>query len=356
MTREEKRLLKELQGAERRRKRRDYTKTNTAQRVDRRRRRIDIRAIDDDDFEENPVAEFEPRSKRNNAAAGKEAMVIAVGGGSCRVLCGAGELNCRAIPGTAAGDRVMVSEAGSKVIAILPRASTLSRPDPGNAFSERVIAANMDLVVVVVSVIAPPLRPGLIDRYLIAIEKGGAQPVLCVNKIDLLESDTAPELAAIQPYRDLNVPVILCSAAASSGIDRLLDTIAGKLCVFVGHSGVGKSSLLNAIHPDLQLATKTVSEGNQKGRHTTTSSTLYRLPNGARIIDTPGVREFGLWNLDRRELDAYFHDFDAHASQCEFSDCTHMQEPGCAIRHAVAEGKIASARYQAYLRIGSSLG
>lgn len=355
MTREEKRLLKELQGAERRENRKIYPKASAARRVNRPRQRIDVRAIDEDNFDERPIVEFKPRGKRKHDAPGKEAMVIAVKSGSCSVLCGAEEINCRAVPGIAAGDRVSVSQAGNKVIAILPRTATLSRAAPGNPFSERVIAANIDLVIMVVSVIAPPLRPGLIDRYLIAIDKGGAQPVLCVNKVDLLDTGPAAEPAEIQPYRDLNVPVILCSAATSSGIDRLRDAIAGKLCVFVGHSGVGKSSLLNAINPELQLVTRTVSEGNKKGRHTTTSSTLYRLPNGARIIDTPGVREFGLWNLTRAELNAYFHDFHAHAPQCEFSDCMHIQEPGCAIRQAVGEGKIASARYDAYLRIWSSL-
>lgn len=355
MTREEKRLLKEVQGAERRRRRKFYTRPDEARRVDRPRMRIDPRTIDGDDFDAPPVSTFEPRLRRKDQAPGKEAMVVAVGPGGCRVLCGSEQLHCRALAGIAAGDRVKLSEAGNKVIEILARTTTLSRPDPGNPFSEKVIAANMELVVIVVSVVAPPLRPGLIDRYLIAIEKGGAQPALCVNKIDLLEEDGATEAAKIQPYRDLGVPVIMCSAAASVGMDRLRDTVAGKICVFVGHSGVGKSSLLNAIDPELQLATKTVSDGNQKGRHTTTSSTLYSLPNGARIIDTPGVREFGLWNLSRRELNAYFHEFDLHASQCEFSDCAHTREPGCAVLRAVERGEIATSRYETYLRISSSL-
>jgi ribosome biogenesis GTPase len=214
-----------------------------------------------------------------------------------------------------------------------------------------VIAANVDVVVNVVSLKTPPLRPGLIDRYLIAIGKSGAEPLLCVNKIDLLES--AEELDAVRPYQDIGIPVILCSASTGAGLDELSGALAGKLCVLAGHSGVGKSSLLNALDPQLQIATGSVSEANEKGRHTTTSSALYRLPNGATVIDTPGIREFGLWDITRDDLRHYYQEFGAY--QCAFADCTHVHEPDCAVKRAVASGAISEARYESYARILASL-
>jgi ribosome biogenesis GTPase len=156
-------------------------------------------------------------------------------------------------------------------------------------------------------------------------------------------------------YRTLGLPVVLCSAATGEGLDGLLDVTAGKLCVLVGHSGVGKSSLLNALDPDLALATGAVSEASGKGRHTTSSSALYELPNGARIIDTPGIREFGLWQQSREELRGYFHEFDAHAPGCRFADCRHTEEPDCAVKLAVEAGAIPAERYQAYRRVLDSL-
>ena len=157
-----------------------------------------------------------------------------------------------------------------KVERVLPRRTALSRPDPHNPRIERVIAANIDVVVVVVSVKSPPLKSGLIDRYLVAIERSGAEPLLCVNKVDLGD---CPEVA---PYRELGIPIVLCSAATGVGIDRLANELAGKTCVFTGHSGVGKSSLLNALAPGLDQATGDVSEVHNKGgiplrRHRCTS-------------------------------------------------------------------------------------
>src|SRR5207253_671504 len=157
-------------------------------------------------------------------------------------------------------------------------------------------AANIDIVANVVSLKSPPLRPGLIDRYLIATGASGAAPLLCLNKIDLLTD--ASELEPLRPYEDLGLAIVRCSATTGEGVEELAAALAGKLCVFAGHSGVGKSSLLNALDPQLDLATKDVSSGNERGRHTTTSSVLYRLRNGATVIDTPGIREFGLWNID----------------------------------------------------------
>jgi ribosome biogenesis GTPase len=165
-----------------------------------------------------------------------------------------------------------------------------------------------------------------------------------VNKIDLL--DDRAELDPLWPYEVLAIPVVHCSAATGQGIERLGDALAGKLCVFAGHSGVGKSSLLNALDQGLELATNSV-------RHTTASSALYHLSNGGMVIDTPGVREFGLWNISAADVRRYYHDF-ANLLRA-FSDCSHINEPDCAVKAAVESGAIAAARYESYRRIVESL-
>jgi ribosome biogenesis GTPase len=279
-------------------------------------------------------------------------LVVETGPGFCDVLCAAERVRCRAAGDAAIGDNVLFSSDRHRIEEILPRRTLLSRTDPGNPHLQRIIAANIDTVVNVVSVKSPPLRPGLIDRYLIATQKSGAEPLLCVNKIDLLAN--AGELDPIRPYQDANIPVVMCSATTGEGLALLLEALAGKLCVFAGHSGVGKSSLLNALDPRLDLGTGTVSDGNGKGRHTTTSSALYHLPGSAIVIDTPGIREFGLWNVSRADVRQYYPDFAAYS--CAFSDCSHTHEPGCGIKTAVESGRIGMARYQAYCRILTSIG
>jgi ribosome biogenesis GTPase len=207
----------------------------------------------------------------------------------------------------------------------------------------------MDVVVIVVAVADPPLHPGLIDRYLIAIERGGADAAICVNKCELGAGDAIEQV--LQPYRSLPAPIVICSARTGAGIDDLRAIIAGKLCTFVGHSGVGKSSLLNALLPDAGAATGAVSEVTGKGRHTTSRSQIYDLSGGARVIDTPGVREFGLMKLGPAQVRLYFHDFDEAAASCRFSDCTHLHEPDCMVRTQVEAGLIAPDRYKRYRSI-----
>ena len=153
----------------------------------------------------------------------------------------------------------------------------------------------------------------------------------------------------------MGITVIYCSALAGEGIDNLTENLSGQLSVFVGHSGVGKSSILNAIDPSLTLSTSHVRKKNQKGRHTTAATTLYDLPHDVKIIDTPGVRSFGLWKMSTRELRWYFSEFDAFAAQCKFSDCSHTHEPECAVQQAVTDGKIPSVRYESYCRILETL-
>lgn len=302
---------------------------------------------------------------RGGARTGR---VVAISSGSCRVLDGERAVDC-VLPSelardqrsaVAVGDRVVYSAHGDshRLRRVLPRSTVLSRPDPQNPRHERVIAANIDIAVHMESVVRPPLRPALIDRYQIAIARGGAEAAVCVNKMDLLATpeERRRELDKLVPYRELGLPILPCSAKTGEGIEELRALLAGRTAVFVGHSGVGKSSLLNALAPGLDADTGAVTRRSGTGRHTTTRSSLYRLADDIRIIDTPGIREFGLWQLTEDELAAYFEDFGPHAECCRFNDCAHVHEPECGVRAAVEAGDLPAARYEAYLRIRASLG
>ncbi len=289
-------------------------------------------------------------------------IVISVASGRCRVVIGEDEVDCSLPPELATaqksllavGDRVSVDDE-RRVQGVLPRRTVLSRPDPINAHRQRLIAANIDVVVHVVSLKAPPLRPRLIDRYLIAIQRGGAQPVLCVNKADLVSAEERVGLLAqLEPYRELGVPVIVCSTQSGEGIDALRAEVEGKVCALVGHSGVGKSSILNALDSRLELATNTLHRRGT-GRHTTTSSALYDFGGGTYLIDTPGIREFGLWDLTLETLRDYFPELEEAAEYCRFNDCTHLHEPGCEVKERVERGEIRRARYDTYVRLANDL-
>jgi ribosome biogenesis GTPase len=310
------------------------------------REKVDARWIDELE-EDASVASKQRNSKDHAAALLARGMVVETGAGFCDVLCSGERVRCRTAVVVATGDQVRFSPERRRVEEVLPRRSVLSRSDPHNRRVERVIAANIDVVVNVVSLKNPPLRTGLIDRYLIAIGKSGAEALVCVNKIDLLEG--AGEFEPLLAYETLGIPVMRCSATTGEGIGQLADTLTGKLCVFAGHSGVGKSSLLNALDSGLTLDTGAVSSGNQRGRHTTTSSALYRLSNGAMIIDTPGIREFGLWDVGPADVRRYYSEFEGRT--CAFADCSHTHEPDCGVKSALEAGEIASARYEGYLRI-----
>jgi ribosome biogenesis GTPase len=253
------------------------------------------------------------------------------------------------------GDDVVVAltaDDQAAIVEVAPRRTVLSRPDVAMAGVQRAIVANVDAIVIVVSVGSPPLHPRLIDRYLIAIQQGGAQPLVFVNKLDLL-TDPA-ELEVLDPYRDVGVPVFTGSAARGEGFDDLMSALAGKSCAFVGHSGVGKSSIVNRLKPDAQLDTGGVSDGSGKGTHTTTTSSLHRLADGTTLIDTPGVRSFGLRVLSVDEVADYFPEFSGRS--CRFADCSHLHEPDCAVLDAVDRGEISAARYDAYRRLHEELG
>lgn len=301
-----------------------------------------------------------------DASSAAEAIVINVGSKRCRVFFDAREIDCLLPPEIAAsqrsalavGDRVTIerTESGTSIVtSIRPRHSVLSRPDPTNPRVQRLIAANIDVVVNVVSVKAPPLRPRLIDRVLIAIGRGGAQAAICVNKIELLDAASrARELAPLRAYEELGVPVIPCSTKTGEGLDALRATIGGKMSALVGHSGVGKSSILNALDARLGIATGDLHKRGT-GRHTTTASTLHDLGDSTYVIDTPGIREFGLWDLTPVGLRESFPEFEEAAELCRFNDCTHLHEPDCEVKERVASGEINRARYDVYVRLSEEI-
>ncbi len=215
---------------------------------------------------------------------------------------------------------------------------------------EKVIAANMEVLLIVASTREPTLRHGLIDRFLIIAERGELEPVLVVNKIDL----AAPDEQVLTDFRALEVETVLCSAATGEGLDHLRGVLAGKRSVFAGASGVGKTTLINALVPGANAATRTVRQKDSRGRHTTSTAGVYDLPAGGILVDTPGIRQLGI-DLQAAELPWYFPEFEDAARQCKFNDCTHTHEPDCAVVAAVEAGQIKPRRYEGYLRIFETL-
>lgn len=273
---------------------------------------------------------------------GREVDVSLVGGAERR---GAGSL--------AVGDRALLrvpDGGGPASLERLPRRSVLSRPDPSDPRRERVLAANVDQALIVCSARRPALRPGLVERMLLALARGGVAPRICVNKLDLLEglSERTLLLELCAPWIALGIPCHLLSAESGEGLAELHAALAGTTCVFVGHSGVGKSSLVNALLHAPGRAVGGVRRGEGKGRHTTSASQLVELVDGTRVIDTPGVRAFGLWEVDRETLDAAFPEIVTRAARCRFGDCTHAHEPDCAVLAAVLAGDLDGARLRSY--------
>ena len=225
-----------------------------------------------------------------------------------------------------------------------PRHGVLTR---ASRRREQVLVANVDQVAIVISLVQPDLKPHLIDRYLAVAQQGGLKPVLLLNKADL--ADPVQLQPLVGAYAQLGVSVLLTSAHTGLGIGRLREQLGGRSTVFSGQSGVGKSSLLNAVQPGLGLAVKTVSEVNNKGRHTTTYAQLIKLESGGWVVDTPGVRQLQLWDVRPEEVEGYFHEFRPYVPLCDFPDCTHTHEAGCAVKTAVARQQISARRYHSYL-------
>ena len=230
---------------------------------------------------------------------------------------------------------------------IEPRTSLVERLEPGGRRSKPLVA-NLDTLVVVASVGAPPLKPGLIDRYLVCAHHWHLEPLIIINKWEQAEEI---DLLYVRLYEALGYRCIMASAKEKLEIDTIYSTLSGRRSAFLGHSGVGKSSLLNELFPGANLATGALSMQSQRGTHTTSASRLLPFEAGGFVIDTPGVREFGITGISSGELGHCFPEFEPYAQMCRFQPCSHTHEPDCAVRQAVESDELAEFRYQAYLKM-----
>ncbi|MGS0676165.1 small ribosomal subunit biogenesis GTPase RsgA [Shewanella sp. 0m-4] len=269
----------------------------------------------------------------------------------------------RNIKSLVTGDKVIVrlaltSESGASRIegiveAVHPRHSLLSRPDLYDGV--KIIASNIDQILIVTST-QPAFTTQIIDRYLVAAEDTGIQPVIILNKVDLITPEEAPEIdAALERYKAIGYQIYRVSSITGEGVEQLHALMDGKVSVFVGQSGVGKSSMINAMMPDAELITGDISQNSGLGQHTTTTAKLLHIATGGDLIDSPGVREFALWHLPADRVGWCFIEFRDYLGTCKFRDCKHLNDPGCSITEAFKAGEITEDRYNNYHRIIASL-
>ncbi|MBQ9129005.1 MAG: ribosome small subunit-dependent GTPase A, partial [Thermoguttaceae bacterium] len=254
-----------------------------------------------------------------------------------------------------AGDRVYFRDAQlpdgrleGVVERVEPRRGTLSRTSWKR---KHVVVANVEQALIVTSAAEPRLKPNLIGRLLVTCERSGIQPVICINKIDLVDPASLQPLVGV--YAKTGCKTVLFSAKTGFNLDRLRRLLVGKESVVVGQSGVGKSSALNAIDPSLNLRVGEVSRENHKGKHTTTTARLLKLSFGGYVVDTPGIRQFMLWDFDPDEVVGYYRDLRPYENLCKFPDCAHICEASCAVKDAVADGRLDARRYESYLALRS---
>jgi ribosome biogenesis GTPase len=296
-----------------------------------------------------------------------EGVVIQIDGPEARVSGPSGVIRC-SLPGRwrlgstecthpiAVGDEVRYrksDEGGGVLEKVLPRRTKLSRPASGGRSLEQVVVANVDQVLIVVAAARPKPKLGLVDRILVAALRGEMGATVCVNKMDLVPREKVLRKMGI--YREIGLDLLLTSALTGEGIPDLRAVLQNRKTVFAGHSGVGKSSLLNRIQPDARLRTGEVSDKTSKGRHITSRVSLLPLDGGGYVADTPGVRAFGVWGVEPVEVQEAFPDILDLSEGCRFSDCLHKEEPGCAVRGAVEAGDMLKVRYASYLRILGSI-
>lgn len=261
----------------------------------------------------------------------------------------------------AIGDVVRWIETGDnsgQITEVLPRHNQLVRrsavPMPTAHAHEQIIAANVDQVVTVIAAASPRPAWNLLDRYLVSAESAEIPALICITKMDLVEGRSEGEeiRAVVAEYHAIGYPVVLTSVVTGQGLNDLKAMLCDRLSVFVGKSGVGKTSLLNALEPGLGLRVQETNQRTGKGRHTTTHFEVFSLAGGGAIMDTPGIREFGLWDVEQHDLALFFPEMRPFVGTCKFGlDCRHDQEPGCAIRKAVSTGAISPYRYQSYLKL-----
>lgn len=251
------------------------------------------------------------------------------------------------------GDRVCITQLDDEtgmIEEVKPRTRMFSRmaPLPQGEY-QQILIANPDQVVIVFACADPEPRFGMLDRFLVIAEKQKVPTLIVANKVDLVGEQAAQELFG--HYQPLGYPLIYTSVKTGKGIDELNGHLHEKISLFTGPSGVGKSSILNAIQPGLGLEVQKVSQATSKGRHTTVVRQLFSLADGGYVADTPGLKALALWDIEPEELDGYFPEIRERVEDCQFSDCTHVHEPGCAVLEALEKGDICLRRYQSYLRM-----
>ena len=253
----------------------------------------------------------------------------------------------------AVGDRVQVrrqTDGSGTIEEVEPRTSSLVRLDPRpQGIYQQVLLANPDQVVFVFACAYPAPHLRMLDRFLVIAEKQGIPASIIANKVDLVGQEAAEKMFGFYP--GIGYPVLYTSAKSGQGVGDLRTSLIGKITALAGPSGVGKSSLLNAVQPGLGLAVKEISEAFRKGRHTTTVRELFPLEGGGFVADTPGLRSLALWDTEPEELDGYFPEIAPLVTGCQFNDCEHKTEPGCAVRAAVDSGLVRAERYDSYLRL-----
>ncbi len=290
------------------------------------------------------------------------ARVLGGTGGLWRVQCADGSIGMAALRGKvkheqgqklAVGDVVDVEqdtrESALAIVKIHPRRSQLTRRNPGGSWGERIVAVNLDQVVVVFALVRPEPHVRMLDRFLVIAEANDLAARVVVNKVDLAAE--AEARALFGGYEALGYPVHYTSTKTGAGIVGLHDALRGVTSALSGPSGVGKSSLINLMYPGLDLRVGEISESVNKGRHTTVGAHMHPLPDGGYVVDTPGLREVGLWGLPARSIDQCFPELRARAGDCRFADCRHLAEPGCAVTDALARGEISSERYASYTKL-----
>lgn len=257
----------------------------------------------------------------------------------------------------AVGDRVTMEQDASEqawaITSILPRTSRLARRAPGGGRGERVIVANIDQVIVMFAAANPEPHPRMIDRFLVIAEANDLHARIIINKVELVSDETRTRFL---DYEKAGYPVHFISVKQRIGLEAVRGVLAGRISVVSGPSGVGKSSLLNALFPGLGLRVSEISESVNKGRHTTVGAFLHPLPSGdGAVVDTPGLREIGLWELPIQDFDGCFPEFRELRANCKFADCAHVAEPGCAVRKAVAAGEVSRERHESYVKLREEL-
>ena len=262
----------------------------------------------------------------------------------------------------AVGDEVAIdveSESDNTAIIteILFRRNYINRQSPRFKYQQHIVAANLDQALLMATLKEPRTSQGFIDRFLAASEAYHVPAVIAFNKSDLYKKKELDKFDAWKKmYEAIGYKIILMSVTENRGLDEIQQVLKGKTTLISGHSGVGKSSLLNAIFPEINLKIQNISGWSGKGQHTTTFAEMYDLPFGGKIIDTPGMREFGLVNISKQELSHYFPEMRVRLNKCQFNNCLHVNEPGCAIKEAVVNGEIHEDRYVSYLGILDSIG